>query len=927
MSTSLYSKKNLWQFIDEQASFRVDSPDALSRLYFPLANEAGILSSITPNLHGDIKTSYDSFLTLPVSIEDIHNTKSSRNFWLYVENRTSHPSKRQNQVWSATGSSAVQFADKFLHKDKEKVILEAGMLWQKVTRENQPLGLKSEIINFVPVTHDTVELMLVTVTNIGQSTLHITPTSAIPIFGRSADNLRDHHHVTSLLHRIIPHAAGVAVRPTMSFDERGHKINELLYCVLGVGGNEELPVGVFPTVPYFIGEGGSFEAPQAIIQNLPPPPKDGNHYQGKSAIGALRFKPMALAPRQKAQFILMLGIADKESKLDEWIRKFGSTAKAEMALKENKAYWANKTSAISFHTRDENHDGWTKWVGLQPTLRKIFGCSFLPDFDYGRGGRGWRDLWQDCLALLLTSPHEAKSLLLGNFNGIRVDGSNATIIGSQNNEFIADRNNITRVWMDHGIWPYLTTELYIHQSGDLDILFQRARYFRDRQQSRGRKKDPTWQEDYGKNLKTKKGAVAEGSILEHLLIQHLVQFFNVGEHNHIRLENADWNDGLDMAYERGESVAFTTLYGSNLGKLAALLEEIANRKNIKTVELAKEVLLLLDRVTGKKINYDSVQAKRKRLEKYFEAVQPEISGKKIAVAVKKIVQDLREKSEFIADHVRKKEWVSTHAGEGFFNGYYDNHGRRVEGEFPQGLRMTLAGQVFPIMSRVADNHQVKEIFKTVKHYLKDKEHGGFRLNTNFHTIRPDLGRAFSFAYGEKENGAFFSHMAVMFANALYQRGFVNEGHEVIHSIYKMCLHTEKSKIYPGIPEYFNSEGRGMYHYLTGSASWLLMTLLTQVFGVRGYYGDLLLAPKFTKNEFEKTNELSVETIFAERKIRVAYKNPMKIPYEHYCITKIVLNGKEIKNLALNQKEVVIKRSVLSGLLLKKSLNLITVTLE
>src|SRR3990167_5958334 len=47
-------------------------------------------------------------------------------------------------------------------------------------------------------------------------------------------------------------------------------------------------------------------------------------------------------------------------------------------------------------------------------------------------------------------------------------------------------------------------------------------------------------------------------------------------------------------------------------------------------------------------------------------------------------------------------------------------------------------------------------------------------------------------------------------------GFVNEGREVIDSIYKMCLRTEKSKIYPGIPEYFNSEGRGMYHYLTGS---------------------------------------------------------------------------------------------------------------
>ena len=81
---SLYNKKPLWQFTDEQASFRVVSPEDTSRLYFPLANESGILSSITPDLHGDIKTSHNSFLTLPVSIEDIRNTRSSRNFWIRV---------------------------------------------------------------------------------------------------------------------------------------------------------------------------------------------------------------------------------------------------------------------------------------------------------------------------------------------------------------------------------------------------------------------------------------------------------------------------------------------------------------------------------------------------------------------------------------------------------------------------------------------------------------------------------------------------------------------------------------------------------------------------------------------------------------------------------------------------------------------------
>ncbi len=912
------TKNSLWQFIDEEGTFRVNAPDYVSRLYFPLANEAGLLSSITPNLHGDIKTGHNCFLMSPVTIEDLHNTRSNRNFWVYLEDR--------QRAWSVSGSSAAQHADKFVDRRREKVSLEAGMLWHKVTRENTELGLKAEVLNFAPAGPDPVELMVVTLSNTGRKALRLTATSAVPIFGRSADNLRDHYHVTSLLHRVISHPAGVVVRPTMSFDERGHKLNEILYGVLGTSAGGEHPVGAFSTVPDFLGEGGSFEAPQAVLENLPTPRKDGHYYHGKSAVGALRFKPFTLAAGHRTSFVLILGIAKKESELDEWVRRYGSAGKAEQALRLTKAYWKRKAEAVRVRTPDKVYNGWLRWVSLQPTFRKLFGCSFLPDFDYGRGGRGWRDLWQDCLALLLTAPSEARELLVNNFNGVRIDGSNATIIGTAPGEFIADRNNITRIWMDHGVWPYLTLELYIHQSGDFGVLLQPARYFRDPQLSRATRKDAAWAEAYGQNLKDKKGTVVEGSILEHLLVQHLVQFFNVGEHNHIRLENADWNDGLDMAYERGESVAFTALYGANLNRLAGLLETAAGRLGLKKVALRKELLILLDGVEGRRVDYGSVPVKRRLLREYFDAVEPVVSGRTVDVPVAKLAEDLRRKAQAIFQHIRQKEWVVTRSGEGLYNGYYDNHGRRVEGDAGHAFQMTLAGQVFPIMAGVAEAPQVHEIWKSARKHLKDKEHGGFRLNTNFNELRLDLGRAFSFAYGEKENGAFFSHMAVMFANALYQRGFVNEGREVLDSIYRMCVRTEKSRIYPGIPEYFNSEGRGLYHYLTGSASWLVLTVLTQVFGVRGLYGDLLLAPKFTAGEFRQTAELGIEAFFAEARISVTYRNTKKIPYEHYCVTKVVMNGRELKGLELNKKEVLIGRD----LFLKharKSDNSILVTLE
>ena len=92
-------KHPLWRFIDEDGSFHVENPVDISRLYFPLGNEAGMLSSITPDLHGDIKTDQNHFLTLPVSTEDLHNTRSARNFWMYSESMG---------AWSATGNSSWQ---------------------------------------------------------------------------------------------------------------------------------------------------------------------------------------------------------------------------------------------------------------------------------------------------------------------------------------------------------------------------------------------------------------------------------------------------------------------------------------------------------------------------------------------------------------------------------------------------------------------------------------------------------------------------------------------------------------------------------------------------------------------------------------------------------------------------------------------------
>ena len=80
----LKPRKDNWQFIDEDGTFRLKNPQRTNYLYFPLVNEAGMMSVVTPTLHGDIKTDQNTFFSEPVSIEDLHNTRSARNFWIHI---------------------------------------------------------------------------------------------------------------------------------------------------------------------------------------------------------------------------------------------------------------------------------------------------------------------------------------------------------------------------------------------------------------------------------------------------------------------------------------------------------------------------------------------------------------------------------------------------------------------------------------------------------------------------------------------------------------------------------------------------------------------------------------------------------------------------------------------------------------------------
>ncbi len=857
-----------YSFIDGNGTFELKDADRMSYLYFPVASVNGMMGAVTPELGGDLKTSQNTFILEPVSSDNLHNNRSTRNFWISAL----RDGDSKAVLVSATGASAAQHASKASgDKDADQVTVYGGLLYQRVVRQMPKVGLKCEVTTFVPSGTDVkAEITRVDITNTGSDDIHITPTAAVPIYGRSADNIRDHRNVTSMLNRVLVTEYGIVNDPTLTFDERGHRRNKISYGLFAadVTDGTNAPAGFCPVVEDYIGEGGTFDAPSYPAVHEPEM-KPGDRVDGFEVIGAARFDARTIKASEKASYIFILTLnengeaADDEatilshaSSLQKDILPFLNSATERSAFEAQKEYWIRRDN-VRFRSGDKSFDNWMYWVGIQPMLRRIYGCSFLPHHDYGKGGRGWRDLWQDCLALIIMDPSDVRDMLAENFGGVRTDGTNATIIGSGRGEFIADRNGITRVWMDHAMWPFMTMELYINQSGDFGILDETAPYFIDRQVMRGEKllsKDDHTDDDIA-SMKS------EGTVLEHLLLQNMAAFFDIGEHGHMRIRGADWNDALDMAAKRGESVAFTAAYAGNMRRLASLLDKYSEVTHKDSIEMASEIELLFG--TG-----DSDDDRRDILSSYCSLVKEGFKAPVKSIKISDIREDLLAKAEHIAAHITESEWFTDASGYSRFNGYYDDSGRPLE-SIADG-RMMLTSQVFTIMSGIASEEQISGIVRSADKYIYDEAIGGYRLNTNFREVKTDMGRMFGFAYGQKENGAVFSHMTTMYGNALYTRGFKKEGFKVIDTLYRHAADFESAGIYPGVPEYFDPKGRGVYHYLTGAASWLMLTVLTEMFGVKGQWGDIVFEPKLLPEQFDGEGKAGVSMEFNGCPIDITY---------------------------------------------------------
>ncbi len=791
--------------------------------YFPLFNKHGFRSSISPFMAGDAKRDQHRFALEPISELGLYVHGLGRNVIFNIN----------NELYFLNGSTEKQQHD--------EMTLEIDLLYQKVTRKSQIYTI--ETTSYVAIDAP-VELHQVVYKNHSNVNQALIVTTAIPLYARSADNMRDHRHVTSLLNRIMVEEGRVTVKPTMQFDERGHQINHTSYHVIA---SSDVKInGYIPTIDQFI-NGGSLAFPKGLNNIIQNP----YHIDGYEAMGGIQFEKVELKPNESFTCYYGISITEASESIESIQKKYLNKVGFEEGLNQVNQSFKEYSNKLQFQLGDQPLSDRMNWMVIQPMLRRYYGNSFLPHHDYGKGGKGWRDLWQDLLSLIMMGDDHVKETLVSNFKGVRLDGSNATIIGEKPGEFLADRNKIVRVWSDHGAWPLLTVKQYLDETGDLAFLLEKVTYFHDQythytHQTRRDIPKITYQ----------------GTILEHLLLQNLVGFLHQGEHGYTKLEDADWNDGLDMAKALGETIAFTHFYTNNLRILADLIASLHQEEIVLYQALG---LLLKGDID---LNQYFNQAAS------FEDTLIHMKRDDVIDKLKNLANSMKEKLEKAFEDQR-------------FQSYYNEQGILLDTKDTANL----TGQAMALLSHTATDEQALLLAKRIKKLLFNEQIGGYHLNSRY----PDahMGRAYGFAYHHKENGAIFSHMSVMYAYGLYQYNLVSYGHDAAFTLLKQA-EKEHSGVLVGIPEYFNDLGIGKYSYLTGSASWFLKLLREQVFGLSFDLGVLTLKPKLKACDFIDY-KANIQTVLFNHTVKITYHNPKALDFGQYEIAKIVVDGMTTDN--------------------------------
>ena len=81
----------------------------------------------------------------------------------------------------------------------------------------------------------------------------------------------------------------------------------------------------------------------------------------------------------------------------------------------------------------------------------------------------------------------------------------------------------------------------------------------------------------------------------------------------------------------------------------------------------------------------------------------------------------------------------------------------------------------------------------------------------------------------------------------------------------------------------------------------MLTVITEMFGVRGQVGDMILEPKLLKEQFDEEKKASLTLQFADKNWKITYLNREEKDYGEYQIADVTVDGEKINFVAKTAK--------------------------
>ncbi len=377
-------------------------------------------------------------------------------------------------------------------------------------------------------------------------------------------------------------------------------------------------------------------------------------------------------------------------------------------------------------------------------------------------------------------------------------------------------------FMDDHLWLLLSTTAYIKETGDFSILSENIGFADQVEKS--------------------------GTLGDHLWTSFRYTVENLGPHGLPLIGHADWNDCLNLnCFSTEPNESFQTAPHKTDGKTAESLM-IAGLFLVATAELEA-----LYRQTGD------------------------------------------DRADEVAS--ANKAMLSTAEQQGWDGEWYlrafDAHGNPVGSKTNTDGKIFIESQGWLIMGGAGkENGRALQSLESVDKHLATK-HGCVILDPPYKDYHVELGEVSSYPPGYKENGGIFCHNNPWIHLALMQYGLGERAYAYYKSI---CPAAQADQsLYKSEPYVYSqmiagkaaaNHGEAKNSWLTGTASWTLLTIMQGFAGLKPDYDALVLDPCMSPD----WPEMKIQRQFRGATYSITVKNPQGISKG---IQRMTIDGKTV----------------------------------